>query len=226
MSDDFSDLLESAFPHSTWPLLVRAKREGIALADDVRRNTPLLNNLLGRDLRGQLRRIGVMTQLQKYCASGDLPFAAEIDHMPHGTWHWLNLRSGAFIAHVARTDVFREVPEDTKNRQHYLVKNDPDLFEVGKITPITEITATIDRFYAYLTFGSTHEGKLTHATLGMADRDGFDWLAQHNLLRAAGEGLASQPDAAPKFDPKDRIKFTEQVQELLNLERDRTEDKK
>jgi hypothetical protein len=206
-------------------MIVRGQREGISLADDMRKSTPLLANELGLDLAGHIRRIGVMVRLQELCKIGDLPFTATIEHMPHGTWHWLNLRSGNFVAQIARTETFNEVPEDTKNRQHYLVKNDGDLFSDPKIVPISEIKAKVDRFYAYLTFGATRSGQMTHSTLGMAAKDELVWLGHHDLLRAAGEGAVPTPEPAPKFDPKDKLKFNERIEELLKPELDRKDEK-
>jgi hypothetical protein len=211
---DFDNLLEEAFPCATWPTIVRAQREGIALADDVRRNTPFLATLLGGDLRGQIRRLGVMYRLQELCKAGELPFAASIEHMPHGTWHWLNLQSGKFIAHLARTVSAGEVPEDTKNRQHYLIKNSPDLFDDRKIVPISELVAKVHQFYAYFAFGAAHNGDLTHSILGMAASDEPVWLGRHDLMKAPPEASALKPDPAPKFDPRDRLKFHQHIEEL------------
>lgn len=225
MSKDFEGLLEAAFPKSTWKTIVRAQQEGIALADDVRKSTPLLNNLLGLDLRGHLRRIGVMIRLEQLCKSGQLPFGAAVDHMPHGSWHWLNLRSGSFVAHIARTDTFAEIPEETKNRQDYLLKNEGDLFDDPKIIPISELTSRVDRFYAYLTFGAAPNGKMTHSALGMAASDNKEWLALINLLRSSRDEAETVSSPLPKVDPKDRIKFHEHVEEILKLDHDRTNKK-
>jgi len=225
MSKDFEGLLEAAFPRTTWKTIVRAQREGIVLADDVRKSTPLLNNPLGQDLRGHLRRIGVMVRFAQLCKSGELPFNAAVDQMPHGSWHWLNLRSGSFVAHIARTDTFDEIPEETKNRQDYLLKNDGDLFDDPKIIPISELTSRVDRFYAYLTFGAEPNGKMTHSALGMAAGDNREWLALVNLLRSSAAGADAISNPLPKIDPKDRIKFHEHVEEVLKLDQDRTNKK-
>lgn len=218
MSVDFNNLLKTAFPSSTWATIVRGQREGVALADDVRRSTPFLASLLGGDLRGQIRRLGVMHRLQELCKAGELPFVATIEDMPHGTWHWLNLRSGNFVAHLARTDSAGRVPEDTKNRQHMLVKNSADLFSDRKIVPISELVSKVDRFYAYLTFGAAPSGALTHSILGMAASDELEWLGRHNLMDAASEASAPTPDPAPKFDPRDRLKFRRHIEELATTE--------
>lgn len=219
MSLSFNDLLEAAFPSATWSTIVRGQREGIALADDVRSNTPFLATLLGGDLRGQIRRLGVMYRLQELCKVGDLPFAASIEHMPHGAWHWLNLKSKNFVAHLARTNTPGEVPEDTRNRQHYLVKNSPDLFEDRKIVPISELTTRVDQFYAYLAFGAAPNGALTHSILGMAASDEPAWLGRHDLMKASPTAFAPTLDPVPKLDPKDRLKFHQHVGELAETER-------
>lgn len=226
MSLDFNSLLEDAFPSTTWATIIRGQREGIALADDVRRNTPFLATLLGGDLRGQIRRLGVMHRLQELCKAGELPFAASIEHMPLGTWHWLNLKSANFIAHLARTNSPGEVPEDTKNRQHYLVKNSPDLFDDRKIVPISELVTKVGQFYAYFAFGTAPDGALTHSRLGMAASDEPVWLGQHDLMKARPEASAPTPDPAPKFDPRDRLKFHQHIEELAGSEREAKKTKK
>src|SRR4051794_21825972 len=110
MVAEFQQRMLAAFPGATWGVLVRGMREGISLADDVIQSTPMLATLLGRDLKGHIRRVGVLYRLQQLCTSGELPFAAEASKMPIGAWHWLDIRSGNILAHVVRTEAADALP--------------------------------------------------------------------------------------------------------------------
>ena len=60
MKDTFEARLLTAYPEQTWPALIRGFREGVGIADEVRRSTPFLSTLVGGDLRGFLRRAAIM----------------------------------------------------------------------------------------------------------------------------------------------------------------------
>src|SRR5437879_4771491 len=102
MADELRKLLEVAFPPATDAEVVRGVTEGVLLADDLIKNTPMLRHLGGYDLRGHLRRVGIMFRIHDLCQRGDLPFATEVAQMPHGPWHWLEIKSRTFKAHVCR----------------------------------------------------------------------------------------------------------------------------
>jgi hypothetical protein len=69
---EFQDALTLAFPEATWSAIVRGLREGVGLADDVVKHTPMLNTPVGRGLRGHLRRVGVLYRFQQLCRVGEL----------------------------------------------------------------------------------------------------------------------------------------------------------
>ena len=105
--------LAQAFPATTDAEVERAVFEGILLADDLVLNTPILKTLIGRDLRGHIRRAGVMFRIHDLCERGDLPFGTSIGKMPYGNWHHLEIRSGRFRAHVCRTHSAFEFPVES-----------------------------------------------------------------------------------------------------------------
>jgi hypothetical protein len=226
MAPEFQQRMLAAFPDATWGSLVRGVREGITLADDVIRNTPMLATLLGRDLKGQIRRVGVLYRLQQLCASGELPFAAEATKMPVGSWHWLDIRSGSVLAHVVRTETADALPQDTTNRQTKYVKNQYDLYEDGKIVPISRVIAEAKEFYCFLTFGTDRKGGLTHASLGMPSSENDEWLAFAKLERRAQAGTAAPADAATAPNPRDKIRFREHVQEMLADKQNEADDER
>jgi hypothetical protein len=216
---EFQAALILAFPETTWGAIVRGLREGIALADDVVKNTPMLNTPVGRDLRGHLRRVGVLYRFQHLCRVGDLPFKAQVSEMPIGIWHWLDIRSGQFLAHVVRTECTGALPGESANRQAQCVKNQYDLLTDGRVPPISEIIAKIREFYSFLTFGTDEKGIVTHACMGMPSSDNTEWLAYANLLRQRDAGREA-PSAAPKSPkPKDRMRFLDHIQEALAKKR-------
>jgi hypothetical protein len=83
--DEFQRRLEAAFKHSADGETIRGVSEGILLGDDLIENTPILRHAGGRDLRGHIRRAGIMFRLHDLCERGDLPFVAKIMPMPHGS---------------------------------------------------------------------------------------------------------------------------------------------
>ena len=83
----------------------------------------MLRSLVGGDLRGQMRRIGILDHLHELCAGGRLPFQAEMTKMPFGAWHWLDIRAEQFRAQIVRTEGAGALPSDTRNRQPECFKN-------------------------------------------------------------------------------------------------------
>jgi len=212
---EFQEALRRAFPETTWPAMVRGLREGIGLADDVFKNTPMLNTPIGRDLRGHLRRVGVLYRFQQLCKLGDLPFKAQESAMPIGVWHWLDIRSGLFLAHVVRTECAGALPAETANRQAQCVKNQYDLFLDRRIPKVADIIAKLKELYSFLTFGADAKGVLTHVSIGMPSSDNSDWLAYANLLRQRDVGREA-PSPAPKSpSPKDQMRFRNHVEEVV-----------
>ena len=213
----FQEALLHAFPEPTWFSMVRGLREGISLADDVIRNTPMLNTTVGRDIRGHLRRVGVLYRFQQLCQIGDLPFTARESEMPFGVWHWLDIRTDQFLAHVVRTECMGAMPSETANRQVQCVRNQYDLLSEGRVLSMAEVFAKVSEFYAFLTFGTDRSGALTHACMGMPSSDNSEWLAHVNLMRHRDSGADRESlSPAPKSpDPKDRMRFRDHVEQAL-----------
>src|SRR5262245_18304296 len=74
---EIQDRLLLRFPRSCHIPLSRAVQEGSYLADHLIAGEPFLNNVLGRDIRGHIRRAGIGFQIDLYCQRGDLPFVTE-----------------------------------------------------------------------------------------------------------------------------------------------------
>ena len=75
MSDTFQSLLDEAFPGSLDANLIRGVGEGILLADKALDSEGFLKSLVGQDLRGHIRRAGILFRLHQMAGVGDLPFA-------------------------------------------------------------------------------------------------------------------------------------------------------
>ena len=224
MIQEFQDRMLAAFPTATWSPLVRGVREGINFADDLVNNTPMLACPLGRDIRGHIRRIGVLYRLQQLCTSGDLPFKAETTRMPIGSWHWLDIRSGDVVAHIVRTETAGALPLDTSNRQTRYVKIQYDLYDDGRIIPISRVMSETKEFYSFLTFGIDPKGVLTHACLGMPSSDNDEWLAFTKLERKAPPEAAQTADAPPGPNLSDKIRFRKHVSEMLAEKQNKADD--
>lgn len=145
--------------------------------------------------------------------------------MPVGSWHWLDIRSGGMIAHVARTDTPDALPPDTTNRQALCVTNQYDLLRDGTIPPI-EMIVTKAR-YAYLTFGVDRSGTLTHVSLGMPSSDNTHWLAFAKLARRAKpEPFIITPPAPLSPAAATRLEFVPEVAQMLDDQVQKENDEK
>jgi hypothetical protein len=156
----FHSRLQKAFPIETYANTLRALREGIASADDAIKGISMLDNPVGRDYRGLLRRAGIFHRIREMCRSGDLPFKAEFSPMPYGSWHWLDIWSGDVHSHIVRTEEPDAFPEDTPNRQDQRATNIRDLFEDDKVVSLQPL-----KLYTWLCYRVT-QTELWHTHYG------------------------------------------------------------
>jgi hypothetical protein len=208
-----------AFPPSTDAMTIRAVREGVLLADDLIRNTPLLNTLIGQDYRGLIRRAGVMFSFNEACQRGDLPFKTSIRQMHRGHWHLLEISSGAERAQICRTSEPDAFPDDTPVKQDERLVNQFDLFE--EHPPVETLLLRISRLYVWLTFGVDARGTITHICWATPAKREEQWLAFENILRRTAEGSAPVPPfGSPPPDPKSKLRFKEHIEAALEKKND------
>jgi hypothetical protein len=211
VGDHLQERLDSAFPATTDAQLVRAVHQGVLLADGVIDNEAWLRGPLGRDVRGHLRRAGILSRVHAACVAGDLPFEATLDHMPRGPFHWVEVASGGFTAHICRTDSPSGFPEDTPTRQDERLTNRIDLFE--NVVPMKQVADSVPELFTWLTFGIGEGSQLGHLCWAMPARDEKSWLAHTNVLyRLAAAQIRVEPEAPPE---RAKIQFKEQVAEAL-----------
>jgi|tagenome__1003787_1003787.scaffolds.fasta_scaffold20913880_2 hypothetical protein len=213
--DEFQKRLEAAFRPIADGETIRGVSEGILLADDVIENTPILRHAGGRDLRGHIRRAGIIFRLHDLCERGDLPFSADIVPMPHGSWHWLEIRSDNFKAHICRSDGPYDFPEETLSRQDSRLVNQADLF-ADNIVPISEALAKIPKLCAWLTFSAEKNGILKHLCWAMPPADSGSWLAHIDVLKRAEQTMVQ--DDRPVEEPAKVIKlrFRDHIEQALS----------
>lgn len=215
MDEKLQQRLEAAFPASTDTGIVRAVGEGILLADDLIANTPLLKTLIGKDLKGHIRRAGVMFRIHGMCATGDLPFSADMIKMPYGNWHFLEIRSSRYKAHVCRTVGAHEFPVETLSRQDARLANQGDLFS-EKVVSLDEIAGRLPELYAWLTFGAGRDGSLSHLCWAMPPADEGEWLAHVDVIeRVAAKETKEREKPAAAPAPIIKLRFREHVEESL-----------
>lgn len=207
MSEEFDGLLRTAFPEPTDKEVVRVVSEGVGLADDVRRNTPWLLNLIGADLRGTLRRAATIFRFEQACREGRLPFRASEIENTNGTSHLLKIEAGRFEAHVVRTESAGAFPRDAPIRQDNRLKNQGDLFYEPKIVPLREISDDVLEMYAWLTFDADKVGRLTHVCWCMPERDRNVFLGRLNLMQTGFGEVAIEPHEPTPPDPTSKMKF-------------------
>jgi len=213
--DEFQKRLEAAFKHLADGETIRGVSEGILLGDDLIENTPILRHAGGRDLRGHIRRAGIMFRLHDLCERGDLPFSAKIMPMPHGSWHWLEMRSDNFKAHICRSDGPYDFPEETLSRQDSRLVNQTDLF-AENVVPISEVIGKIPELYAWLTYSAEKAGILKHLCWAMPPADSGSWLAHINVLKRAEQAAASETPPAEEPTNIIKLKFRDHIEEVLS----------
>lgn len=209
---EVQDRLRLAFPSSCDLALARAVQEGSFLAGHLFEGESFLNNSVGRDLMGHIRRIGIAYQIDLYCTRGDLPFVASMKPMPKGNWHWLEVRATGAIAHVCRTDDVHSFPDEAESRQDTRLALQPDLLSWSeKDKDIKRLVHDIPRLYAWLTFRAARDGKLSHLCWGAPAPDSDTWIGHINVLdevakRGAEVPLGTTvPDAGAKLRLKDHV---------------------
>ena len=203
--------LEEAFAGSADVQLVRAIQTGILLSDGVLESEAWLRGVLGKDVRGHLRRAAILSRVHAACKAGDLPFGSSLDHMPRGPFHWVELSSGGFKAHICRSESAGAFPEDTPTRQDERLSNQRSLFD--NVVPLKEAAKAAGDLFAWLTFGVTENSQLGHLCWAMPSADGKAWLAHTNVLfRLAVAQIQVEPEAPPE---RAKIKFKEQIEEAL-----------
>lgn len=215
MATEFVDKLRSAFPSATDRSVVQSLAAGVALADDVRRNTPWLLNLVGDDLRGNLRRAAAMWRFSQDCKNGVLPFRAEEVANTTGSSHLLKIKASNFEAHIVRTDSEASFPKDAPIRQDKRLSNEADFFlDEGRLRPVDD--AGVENLYAWLAFGADLFGTLSHVCWCMPAAEQREFLARINILRSAS---VSEPEPAPEPpppNPADQLEFRREVERMLD----------
>ncbi len=208
----FQEHLDEAFPASSDANVIRAVSEGILLADKTLDNETFLKSLVGQDLRGHMRRAGILYRLHQMTSVGDLPFHSTMTKMPRGNWHWIELKSKNFSSHVCRSDGPDQFPTDTPTRQDDRITNQGDLFrDVSTVVPIKG-------YMSWLTFGVGDSGALSHLCWGMPNAKEDVWLARTNIIRRA-----QTSDVVVKFEPPSRmsgLKFRDHIEEALRGKED------
>jgi hypothetical protein len=221
MDETIQNALVEAFPVSSHAMTLRAVREGIVLADDFLTSAPFMASPLGLDLRGQVRRVGIMFRIHEMAVAGDLPFTTAMPKMIRATWHQLEMRSGKFIGHLTRTESPQAFPEDRPSRQDERLRNQGDLFADPKIVPLSEAISDIKSMTAWLTYLADRNGQVQHLCWGVPAFDVDDWLGFINLLRSAE---ASVPVATKSVtstpDPKAKLKFRDHINDALSARKD------
>lgn len=218
MDTDFQKLLDEAYPPSADAPVIRGVMEGILLADKTLENEPFLASLVGKDLRGHIRRAGILFRLDELAKKGDVPFTSTMAVMPRGNWHWIELKSKKFTAHVCRTDGPDLFPVDTPTRQDERLTNQSDLFfDASNVEPIAG-------YVAWLTFGIGDSGSLGHLCWGMPNSSEDIWLARTNIIqRASRAALVIKPEKPST--PLD-LKFKDHVEASLKGKKPTSDNKK
>lgn len=208
----FQQRLETAFPYDTYANTLRALREGIAAGDDVIKGTRMFSSEIGDDMRGLIRRAGILMRFEEMCSTGDLPFKCTLSQMPRGTWHWLDILNGDCHAHIVRTSDPSKFPEDTPNRQDARASNTRDLFET-EVDRIVRLAPP--KLYTWLTYRAAPDGKLSHALWQAPSANADEWLARINLMAVVVQKKSDDVKRPAKIDPKSKMKLKDNVVSMI-----------
>jgi len=215
--NEFQTRLDSAFPASTDETVARGVREGIVLADSWLASHAFLKGPLGRDIRGQVRRCGILFRVHEMAEAGDLPFASKLLPMPRGNWHWVELQSSGIKSHICRSESPAAFPEDTPTRQDERLVNQFDFDFMPK-----PVAADPQAMFAWLTYSIAFDGTLGHLCWAMPTSAGDVWLARTNVLvRLADTAREANPETASKSL---KLKFKDHIEDALNKESDQDND--
>ncbi|MDX8508607.1 hypothetical protein [Mesorhizobium captivum] len=213
---EIQERLRLAFPPSCDLLLSRAVQEGSFLAGHLFEGESFLNNVIGRDIRGHVRRVGIAYQIDLYCNRGDLPFVTAMKPMPKGNWHWLEITATGAIGHVVRTDDVDGFPDEAESRQDKRLSIQPDLLSWSeKDKDINKLVHKIPKLYAWLTFRAAHDGKLSHLCWGAPAPDTDTWIGHINVLEEVAKRGAEVPAVAKVPDPKEVLRLKDHVAQAL-----------
>jgi hypothetical protein len=217
---EVQDRLELAFPKSADVQLLRAVQEGSFLADHLFDGEAILNNALGRDLRGHVRRIGISKQIDLYCMRGDLPFVSAMKPMPKGRWHWLEIVGTGAVAHVCRTDDIWEFPQEAESRQDFRLTLQPSLLTwMSARKSMAQIVQEIPKLYGWLTFRVAQDGRVSHLCWGAPAADSDEYIGHINILDRIAKSGGQLVPANPTPDPKDRLRLKEHIEQALEEKR-------
>lgn len=210
------DRLRLAFPESSDVTLARAVQEGSYLAGHLFEGESFLNNAVGHDLRGHIRRVGIAHQIELYCTRGDLPFICAMKPMPKGSWHWLEIKSTGALAHVCRTEDVFTFPEEAESRQDSRLSLQPDLLTwTERDKSVKEVVREIPVLYAWLTFRAGADGKISHLCWGAPDPKADTWIGHVNVLAEIAKRSDDAPAPSTVPDPKAALRLKEHVREAL-----------
>jgi hypothetical protein len=220
---EIQERLLLAFPRSAYIALSRAVQEGSYLADHLINGESFLNNVIGRDIRGHIRRVGISTQIDLYCQRGDLPFVTEMKPMPRGPWHWLEIRSTGAVAHVCRTDDSESFPDEAESRQDIRLVLQANLFRPAT-AELGKIIREVPQLYAWVTFRVAQDGRLSHLCCCSPAADRDEWLAYINVLDEISKSGATVPSATVVPDPKEKLRLKDHI--AIALEKSGDKEKK
>jgi hypothetical protein len=220
---EIQDRLILAFPRSSNAMLFRAVQEGSFLADHLYDGESFLNNKIGRDLRGHIRRIGISNQIEKYCTRGDLPFVTSMKPMPKGNWHWLEIISTGALAHVCRTEDVFKFPDEAESRQDLRLSIQPDLlvWTAGRERELGKIIAEIPKLYTWLTFRIAQDGRISHLCWASPAADNDEWLAHINVSDDIAKSGSAPPPPPTTPDPKESLRLKDHVAQALEQAADK-----
>lgn len=213
---EVQDRLTLAFPPSSNTALYRAVQEGSYLADHLYKGESFVNNNIGRDMRGHIRRVGISHQIENYCVRGDLPFLAAMKPMPKGNWHWLEICSTGALAHECRTEDVETFPYKADSRQDIRLRLQTDLLNWREEDrDLNKIIREIPKLYAWLIFRIAQDGRISHLCWASPAVDTDEYIDHINVLKELKESEAAKLEVSTVPDPKDALRLKDHIADAV-----------
>jgi hypothetical protein len=190
-------------------------QQGSYNADHVFSGEAFLDNDMGRDMLGHIRRIAIAHQLTLACDRGDLPWKAVMKPMPKGRWHWLEVTGVGALAHACRTEEVFAFPAEADSRQDVRLALQPDLFTAAEKRSLAEVLRDVPQIYTWLTFRVGQDGLVSHLCWASPASDRDEWLGHINVLDQIRRSGTEPAPISPVPDPKDRLRLKDHIAAAL-----------
>ena len=164
-------LIRDQFPPSQWPVIPRVLRTAYQAADDLMRDSPILQVESAKDNRGRLISFAVDTGIQRAIENGSIPCDYRWVYFDKPTGRYLELRFSHSTASISQVRCAARQPRSVVYRENARLRNQGVLSFPG----FDEDPSVIGLQHFYIVHGY-QSLCFAHLALPSADREvGYEW---------------------------------------------------